>query len=173
MFVHLCVSYVFKFAVCYFVTYTLCSLSLNYCYMYTCLHYFFFYFLNFFHMSLLCFFFFFFFSSRRRHTSCALVTGGSDVCSSDLAHPEVERRRDQAPEIYRIPVSALQRRHLHASACRHERGDDHPGRRPGTLGEEFTLQKRRARPVGQHPAAVGRSDDERLGDHPTVPRRAI
>src|SRR3546814_1054740 len=85
MFVHLCVSYVFKFAVCYFVTYTLCSLSLNYCYMYTCLHYFFFYFLNFFHMSLLCFFFFFFFSSRRRHTSCALVTGGSDVCSSDLA----------------------------------------------------------------------------------------
>src|SRR3546814_1328507 len=28
---------------------------------------------------------FFFFSSRRRHTRCALVTGGSDVCSSDLA----------------------------------------------------------------------------------------
>src|SRR3546814_8127137 len=28
---------------------------------------------------------FFFFSSRRRHTSCALVTGVSDVCSSDLA----------------------------------------------------------------------------------------
>src|SRR3546814_9369249 len=26
----------------------------------------------------------FFFSSRRRHTSCALVTGVSDVCSSDL-----------------------------------------------------------------------------------------
>src|SRR3546814_4225196 len=26
----------------------------------------------------------FFFSSRRRHTRCALVTGGSDVCSSDL-----------------------------------------------------------------------------------------
>src|SRR3546814_5778915 len=25
-----------------------------------------------------------FFSSRRRHTSCALVTGVSDVCSSDL-----------------------------------------------------------------------------------------
>src|SRR3546814_3680045 len=27
---------------------------------------------------------FFFFSSRRRHTRCALVTGVSDVCSSDL-----------------------------------------------------------------------------------------
>src|SRR3546814_20275031 len=27
----------------------------------------------------------FFFSSRRRHTRCALVTGSSDVCSSDLA----------------------------------------------------------------------------------------
>src|SRR3546814_3733544 len=27
---------------------------------------------------------FFFFSSRRRHTICALVTGSSDVCSSDL-----------------------------------------------------------------------------------------
>src|SRR3546814_5622910 len=27
---------------------------------------------------------FFFFSSRRRHTRCALVTGSSDVCSSDL-----------------------------------------------------------------------------------------
>src|SRR3546814_1854731 len=26
----------------------------------------------------------FFFSSRRRHTRCALVTGSSDVCSSDL-----------------------------------------------------------------------------------------
>src|SRR3546814_7075089 len=26
----------------------------------------------------------FVFSSRRRHTRCALVTGGSDVCSSDL-----------------------------------------------------------------------------------------
>src|SRR3546814_1392604 len=26
----------------------------------------------------------FFFSSRRRHTRCALVTGVSDVCSSDL-----------------------------------------------------------------------------------------
>src|SRR3546814_10889824 len=26
----------------------------------------------------------FFFSSRRRHTRCALVTGGPDVCSSDL-----------------------------------------------------------------------------------------
>src|SRR3546814_7036492 len=26
----------------------------------------------------------FFFSSRRRHTSCALVTWSSDVCSSDL-----------------------------------------------------------------------------------------
>src|SRR3546814_13100370 len=30
------------------------------------------------------FVFFFFFSSRRRHTRCALVTGVSDVCSSDL-----------------------------------------------------------------------------------------
>src|SRR3546814_2045159 len=29
-------------------------------------------------------FFFFFFSSRGRHTRCALVTGVSDVCSSDL-----------------------------------------------------------------------------------------
>src|SRR3546814_3768455 len=28
--------------------------------------------------------FVFFFSSRRRHTRCALVTGSSDVCSSDL-----------------------------------------------------------------------------------------
>src|SRR3546814_9556743 len=27
----------------------------------------------------------FFFASRRRHTRCALVTGSSDVCSSDLA----------------------------------------------------------------------------------------
>src|SRR3546814_3730959 len=27
-----------------------------------------------------------FFSSRRRHTRCALVTGSSDVCSSDLIH---------------------------------------------------------------------------------------
>src|SRR3546814_2931362 len=27
---------------------------------------------------------FFFVSSRRRHTICALVTGSSDVCSSDL-----------------------------------------------------------------------------------------
>src|SRR6188768_4508102 len=29
-------------------------------------------------------FFFFFFSSIRRHTRCRLVTGVSDVCSSDL-----------------------------------------------------------------------------------------
>src|SRR3546814_17649139 len=29
----------------------------------------------------------FFFSSRRRHTRCALVTGGSDVCSSDPPLP--------------------------------------------------------------------------------------
>src|SRR3546814_15136533 len=35
--------------------------------------------------STYCSFLFFFFSSRRRHTRCALVTGVSDVCSSDLA----------------------------------------------------------------------------------------
>src|SRR3546814_7621599 len=34
--------------------------------------------------------FVFFFSSRRRHTRCALVTGGSDVCSSDLIPPHTE-----------------------------------------------------------------------------------
>src|SRR3546814_7079348 len=31
----------------------------------------------------------FFFSSRRRHTRCALVTGVSDVCSSDLSRQTV------------------------------------------------------------------------------------
>src|SRR3546814_8133528 len=36
--------------------------------------------------DVMCFmYFFFFFSSRRRHTRCALVTGVSDVCSSDLS----------------------------------------------------------------------------------------
>src|SRR3546814_17296992 len=37
---------------------------------------------------MMCFiiqFILFFFSSRRRHTRCALVTGSSDVCSSDLS----------------------------------------------------------------------------------------
>src|SRR3546814_11085811 len=33
---------------------------------------------------MICSLVFFFFSSRRRHTRCALVTGSSDVCSSDL-----------------------------------------------------------------------------------------
>src|SRR5215212_10509569 len=37
------------------------------------------------------FIFFFFFSSRRRHTRC-LSDWSSDVCSSDLAAPEVYRR---------------------------------------------------------------------------------
>src|SRR3546814_18146289 len=32
---------------------------------------------------------FFFFSSRRRHTRCALVTGSSDVCSSDLENVSI------------------------------------------------------------------------------------
>src|SRR3546814_1309254 len=40
---------------------------------------------------LLCFFF----SSRRRHTRCALVTGGSDVCSSDLARSAHRRGRQR------------------------------------------------------------------------------
>src|SRR3546814_6891984 len=39
----------------------------------------------FFYYMLIAFFLCFFFSSRRRHTSCALVTGVQDVCSSDLA----------------------------------------------------------------------------------------
>src|SRR3546814_17800386 len=39
----------------------------------------------------------FFFSSRRRHTRCALVTGVSDVCSSDLRprHPQAARATGQ------------------------------------------------------------------------------
>src|SRR3546814_17329512 len=39
-------------------------------------------------MFVLHVFYYFFFSSRRRHTRCALVTGVSDVCSSDL-HSEL------------------------------------------------------------------------------------
>src|SRR3546814_1835295 len=40
--------------------------------------------------------YFFFFSSRRRHTRCALVTGVSDVCSSDLAASREHNRRWRA-----------------------------------------------------------------------------
>src|SRR3546814_3194063 len=36
----------------------------------------------------------FFFSSRRRHTSCALVTGVPDVCSSDLDRGGKEESSD-------------------------------------------------------------------------------
>src|SRR3546814_7256167 len=43
---------------------------------------------------LFCCVIFFFFSSRRRHTRCALVTGVSDVCSSDLpAHYDLAMSR--------------------------------------------------------------------------------
>src|SRR3546814_8725690 len=41
---------------------------------------------------------FFFFSSRRRHTRCALVTGSSDVCSSDLADAPAQRAHVGAAE---------------------------------------------------------------------------
>src|SRR3546814_9851895 len=56
------------------------------------------------------YYYIFFFSSRRRHTRCALVTGSSDVCSSDLrtvaddvraVGARIERRRldrDEIPE---------------------------------------------------------------------------
>src|SRR3546814_20071115 len=44
---------------------------------------------------------FFFFSSRRRHTRCALVTGVSDVCSSDLKSPNPGRLNDLRHIIYK------------------------------------------------------------------------
>src|SRR3546814_4736305 len=48
--------------------------------------------------------FFFFFSSRRRHTRCALVTGSSDVCSSDLlAILQID------PDLARLPQQRQQR----------------------------------------------------------------
>src|SRR3546814_1972602 len=45
----------------------------------------------------MCYTLFVFFSSRRRHTRCALVTGVSDVCSSDLdEHGMDEKMAEQS-----------------------------------------------------------------------------
>src|SRR5258706_5512284 len=57
-------------------------------------------------------FLFFFFSSRRRHTR--LVSDwSSDVCSSDLAHPEDIRHADAVSRRGRAPASAC----LISSGC--------------------------------------------------------
>src|SRR3546814_7322588 len=53
----------------------------------------------------------FFFSSRRRHTRGALVTGSSDVCSSDLGHGRFRVsafvQRDSVAAVLRLVPAAI------------------------------------------------------------------
>src|SRR3546814_18989893 len=93
--------------------------------------------------------FLFFFSSRRRHTRCALVTGGSDVCSSDLrdldeveeaAEQEDERHDEQQGAVGAARPGGEQRLHalVAAEAAEHQRehaGGEEGDRKSGVEGK--------------------------------------